>query len=170
MHPREDEENAYSAPAEGLSEVNARGCNKLPRIIASLAVLLAIASMSLLSVQEGANAATAEAAEALERAKAAAERAYAAKAAAVTSMQLFTVVAPGGAPLGMGLTSGNGGYAVIGDVKDNSTADKAGVSVGCRLVSVNGQSTEGLTTKQVENMLRGAAAQAQPRTLEFARA
>ena len=169
MHPREDEENAYSAPAEGLSEVNARGRNKLPRIIASLAVLLAIASMSLLSV-EGANAATAEAAEALERAKAAAERAYAAKAAAVTSMQLFTIVAPGGAPLGMGLTSGNGGYAVIGDVKDNSTADKAGVSVGCRLVSVNGQSTEGLTTKEVENMLRGAAAQAQPRTLEFARA
>ena len=70
----------------------------------------------------------------------------------------------------MGLTSGNGGYAVIGDVKDGSTADKAGVSVGCRLVSVNGQSTEGLTTKEVENMLRGAAAQAQPRTLEFARA
>ena len=51
MHPREDEENAYSAPAEGLSEVNARGRNKLPRIIASLAVLLAIASMSLLSVE-----------------------------------------------------------------------------------------------------------------------
>ena len=84
-------------------------------------------------------------------------------------MQVFTVVAPAG-PLGIGLTSGNGGYVCVGDVQAGSAAGASGVTVGCKLVTVNGQSTKGLMTKEVTDMLRAAAAQGQPRTLEFARA
>ena len=49
MHPCVAEENAYAALAEGLVEVNAYERNKLPRLVASLAILIAISSVSLLS-------------------------------------------------------------------------------------------------------------------------
>ena len=46
MHPCVAEENAYAALAEGLVEVNAYERNKLPRLVASLAILIAISSVS----------------------------------------------------------------------------------------------------------------------------
>ena len=49
MHPCVAEETAYAAMAEGLVEVNAYERNKLPRLVASLAILIAISSVSLLS-------------------------------------------------------------------------------------------------------------------------
>ena len=49
MHPCVAEENAYAALAEDLVEVNAYERNKLPRLVASLAILIAISSVSLLS-------------------------------------------------------------------------------------------------------------------------
>ena len=49
MHPCVAEETAYAALAEGLVEVNAYERNKLPRLVASLAILIAISSVSLLS-------------------------------------------------------------------------------------------------------------------------
>ena len=88
--------------------------------------------------------------------------------AARSSSDIFTVTAPPG-PLGIGLASGQGGYVLVGDVQPSSMSAKAGVVVGCRLVSINGQSTKGLTTKQVTEMLKVAAAAPEPRVLSFSR-
>ena len=49
MHPCVADETACAALAEGLVEVNAYERNKLPRLVASLAILIAISSVSLLS-------------------------------------------------------------------------------------------------------------------------
>ena len=49
MHPCVAEETACAALAEGLVEVNAYERNKLSRLVASLAILIAISSVSLLS-------------------------------------------------------------------------------------------------------------------------
>lgn len=85
-------------------------------------------------------------------------------------MDIFKVTAPAGtAPLGIGLTSGGGGFVLVGDVSAGTVAAKEGVQVGCRLVAVNGQSTEGLSTKQVTHMLRDAAKSGEPRVLAFSR-
>ena len=79
------------------------------------------------------------------------------------------MTAPPG-PLGIGLKSrGNGGFVLIGDVKPDSVCASAGVQVGCRLVAINGQSTEGLSTKEVTDMLRAAAASSEGRVLAFTR-
>ena len=47
MHSCVAEENAYAALAEGLVEVNAYERNKLPRLVASLAILIAISSVNV---------------------------------------------------------------------------------------------------------------------------
>ena len=79
------------------------------------------------------------------------------------------VVAPAG-PLGIGLTSSaKTGYVQVGDVQTNSMAAQKGVTVGCSLISVNGQPTKGLTTKEVTGLLRAAGEKGEPRRLEFAR-
>ena len=89
---------------------------------------------------------------------------------AVASGELFKVFAPGG-PLGLGLVAGSDGCALVADVQDGSTVGAVGVTVGCRLVSVNGRLTKGLSMKEVTELLRASSGhEGLPRTLEFARA
>jgi citrate lyase synthetase len=54
-------------------------------------------------------------------------------------------------------------------VQPGGIAAAGGVVVNCRLVAVNGASTEGMTTKQVTEMLRQAAATGETRVLAFSK-
>ena len=58
---------------------------------------------------------------------------------------------------------------LVGDVQAGSFCAQNGVSVGCRLVAVNGHSTEGLSTKQVTEMLKNAVKLKEPRILTFSK-
>ena len=55
-------------------------------------------------------------------------------------------------------------------MQPGSAAAKLGVVAGCRLISVNGESTKGMTTKDVTGMLKAAMERGEARKLKFARA